>query len=78
MILVHSEDEQAVLDRAEWIRATMEKIRFDKAGKVTLSLGAIKVRHDESPDQACTRVDEALYQAKNTGKNRMVFKGTKR
>lgn len=78
MILVHSEDEQAVLDHAEWIRATMERIRFEKAGKVTLSLGAIKVRHDESPDQACTRVDEALYQAKNTGKNRVVFKGITR
>ncbi len=73
MILIHSEEEKVVLDHAEWLRSTMEKIRFEKAGRVTLSLGVIKVHWDESPDQACMRVDEALYEAKNTGKNKIVF-----
>ena len=73
MILAHSAEEQTVLDHAEWLRKTMEKIRFEKAGMVTLSLGVAKVRWDESPDQACTRVDEYLYEAKNSGKNRVVY-----
>ncbi|MBO5552506.1 MAG: diguanylate cyclase [Lachnospiraceae bacterium] len=74
MIMIHSEDEQVILEHAEWIRSTMEKIRFEKAGLVTLSLGVIKVKPGESADQACTRADEALYEAKNSGKNRVVYK----
>ena len=74
MVMIHSEKEQAVLDHAEWLRSTMEGIRFEKAGMVTLSLGVIKVQPDESADHACTRVDEALYEAKNSGKNRVVYK----
>ena len=78
MIMVHSQDEEVVLKHAEWIRSTMEKVRFEKAGQVTLSIGMIKVRWDESPDQACSRVDEALYEAKNSGKNRIVYGSTLR
>ena len=74
MVMIHSEKEQAVLDHAEWLRSTMEGIRFEKAGMVTLSLGVIKVQPDESADHACTRVDEALYEAKNSGKNRVIYK----
>ena len=73
MILIFSHGEDEVLDHAEWIRKTMEGIRFEKAGQVTVSTGVIKVHSDETPDQACSRVDEALYEAKNTGKNRVIF-----
>ena len=73
MILIFSHGEDEVLDHAEWIRKTMEGIRFEKAGQVTVSTGVIKVHSDETPDQTCSRVDEALYEAKNTGKNRVIF-----
>ncbi len=72
MIMVHSKTEDDVLKHAEWIRSTMEKIHFEKAGKVTVSIGVTKIRPEESPDQACSRVDEALYAAKNSGKNKVV------
>lgn len=74
MIMVNSVEEQIVRCHAERIRKTMEKIRFEKAGRVTVSIGLIKVHGDETADQACSRVDAALYEAKNTGKNRVVVK----
>ena len=52
----------------------MEKICFEKAGQVTVSIGVVKIRPEETSDQACSRVDAALYEAKNTGKNRVVVK----
>lgn len=72
MVLINSTDEKQVLKHAERIRETMEKIRFEKAGKVTVSIGVVKVRPDETADQACSRVDATLYEAKNTGKNKVV------
>ncbi len=74
MILLKSVDEEPVLMHAERIRETMEKICFEKAGQVTVSIGVVKIRPEETSDQACSRVDAALYEAKNTGKNRVVVK----
>jgi diguanylate cyclase (GGDEF)-like protein len=74
MILLKSVDEELVLMHAERIRETMEKICFEKAGQVTVSIGVVKIRPEETSDQACSRVDAALYEAKNTGKNRVVVK----
>ena len=74
MIMVHSIEEDKVLRHAERIRKTMEKIRFEKAGRVTVSIGVAKVRSDESADQACSRVDATLYEAKNNGKNQVLFR----
>ncbi|MCR5404966.1 MAG: diguanylate cyclase [Butyrivibrio sp.] len=72
MVLINSTYEKQVLKHAERIRETMEKIRFEKAGRVTVSIGVVRVRPEETADQACSRVDAALYEAKNTGKNKVV------
>jgi diguanylate cyclase (GGDEF)-like protein len=73
MILMPGFTKEAVLAEAERIRSTMEKIRFQEAGQVTISVGVTKVIPGESADKACIRVDEALYEAKRTGKNKIVF-----
>ncbi len=71
MIMAHSCDEEGANKHAEWIRSTMEKIHFEKAGTVTVSVGVTKVKKGETADQACMRVDKALYQSKASGKNRV-------
>lgn len=71
MIMAHSCDEEDANKHAEWIRSTMEKIHFEKAGTVTVSVGVTKVKKGETADQACMRVDKALYQSKASGKNKV-------
>ena len=38
----------------------------------TISIGVTQAKEDDSLDTLCTRVDTALYQAKKTGKNKVV------
>jgi len=67
--------EQAAVSVAERIRVGIEKARFEWEGKiipVTLSVGVSALRADEKlPDFMVRRADEALYQAKRSGKNRV-------
>lgn len=59
----------------ERIRVAVEKARYEWEGKVisvTISVGVSALRPDERvPDFMVRRADEALYQAKRTGKNRV-------
>ncbi|HYA40596.1 MAG TPA: GGDEF domain-containing protein [Syntrophobacteraceae bacterium] len=60
---------------AEKIRSCIEKARFhfqDESISVTVSLGVTEVTSsDTEPDTPFTRVDEAMYRAKNDGRNRV-------
>lgn len=60
---------------AESLRGHIEEManRFDdKIIKVTISLGISALLADDSPDTLLKRADDALYQAKNSGRNRFV------
>jgi len=67
--------DQAASRVGERIRVAIEKARFEWDGKViavTISVGVSALRVDEKvPDFMVRRADEALYQAKRTGKNRV-------
>ena len=39
----------------------------------TISAGVTQANEDDTLDSLCTRVDTALYQAKKSGKNRVVI-----
>lgn len=41
--------------------------------QVTISLGIAELRLGDTPDQLLKRTDDALYQAKNAGRNRVVL-----
>jgi diguanylate cyclase (GGDEF)-like protein len=60
---------------AEKIRRIVEKTRFLFQGQeipVTISLGVTEIEpQDTSPDGLFTRVDAAMYKAKNSGRNRV-------
>ena len=73
MILVKTSEEDRVYGHAQRIRDIMEGIHFEKAGTVTISIGVTKAIKGEKADDTCIRADAALYEAKRTGKNKIVI-----
>ena len=57
---------------AEIIREDFASLSFEKAGHCTISLGVTQYNKNESADDLCNRVDEALYQSKASGKNKVT------
>ncbi len=60
-------------EAAEQIRKEFEAIDFENSvGHRTVSVGVTEFIAGEDSDSLCIRVDKALYQAKKSGKNRVV------
>lgn len=60
---------------AERIRAEVENENFTTVGQITISLGVAQFRPGDSIDALMKRVDNALYKAKQDGRNRVVLCG---
>jgi len=58
---------------AERIRQNVACEKFPGAGAITISLGVAQLRDGDSTDTVLKRVDHALYQAKQDGRNRVVM-----
>ena len=74
MILVPNTLRDGTEALAEKIRTTFEAKVFDVSGSHTISLGVTFAIAGEHVDTWCQRADAALYEAKNTGKNKIVIK----
>ncbi|MBR4183122.1 MAG: diguanylate cyclase [Lachnospiraceae bacterium] len=72
MILLPGTDESGAKDLAELLRVNFSIIKFTTAPNQTVSVGVTEVKSTESPDDACMRVDKALYEGKHSGKNKVV------
>lgn len=59
------------LSLAESLRHDMEKINFDKAGRLSFSAGVATIEPDDTARSLINRADAALYQAKAGGRNRV-------
>lgn len=57
---------------AEKIRKSVESYKFKIATPVTISLGVAQIKENETLDALLKRVDEALYNAKETGRNKVI------
>ena len=53
--------------------AVLEKLRRATPGEQTVSIGIARWDGQESQQALIQRVDDALYEAKNTGRNRLVL-----
>ena len=56
---------------AEKLRATVEKHKFSEINHITCSIGVSQYHRIENKTTLFKRVDEALYKAKNKGRNRV-------
>ncbi|WP_408954779.1 GGDEF domain-containing protein [Natroniella sp. ANB-PHB2] len=57
---------------AEKIRKNIEQNKIKKVGQITCSFGVTKFKGKDDFDSFTKRVDNALYQAKENGRNRVI------
>jgi diguanylate cyclase len=75
-MLLSDTDSQSALQTANKIRHIIEKTAFHSSGKkisITISCGITQVIEDDTPESAFIRADNALYQAKNNGRNQCII-----
>ena len=72
MVLLAHEGIDAATVYAERICSGFAALEFEESGNHTVSLGVAQMRHGETADELCERVDAALYRAKASGKNCVV------
>ena len=72
MVLLPNANIQKAASVAEAFRINFSSLEFPNAPCQTLSLGVTEMIAGETSDIACMRVDDALYEAKRTGKNKVV------
>ncbi|MGE4070465.1 MAG: GGDEF domain-containing protein [Lysobacterales bacterium] len=68
-----AESEDAPAATAERMRRAIEATPIEPAGRVTASLGVTRVHGNDTLESALKRADEALYTAKQQGRNRVVL-----
>ncbi len=69
VILLKNTDVERSLRVLEKFRVIIENIQHDKAGRITASFGVTEYQKGDTLDMMLQRADEALYQAKDAGRN---------
>ncbi len=72
IILLPNTPLDSATEIAEKIRQMIENHPFETAGRITCSFGVTQIDPNEDPLSALGRVDELLYDAKASGRNRVV------
>lgn len=72
MLLLPDCDIHHAEEIAQRIRKCFADTDFKQAHSLTVSIGVSQAREEDTLDSLCVRVDEALYEAKQTGKNKVV------
>ncbi|MBC8438506.1 MAG: cache domain-containing protein [Deltaproteobacteria bacterium] len=73
IILVPENDKAAIMPFAEKLRTLIEKHPFSIKTQVTCSFGVVQYIEEESKDDFIKRADQAMYKAKEEGRNKVVF-----
>lgn len=72
MIMLPDMGLKEAVEFAENVRTGFAQIEFPAVGRKTISLGATELKKGDTVDSICVRVDDALYHAKRSGKNKVV------
>lgn len=67
----HQEGDSVIVALADLMRECFANTSFPGIRPQTVSLGVTQAKEDDTVDSLCTRVDMALYRAKQNGKNRV-------
>lgn len=71
MVLMPQSDLQAARDAAEKLRLAIAGHRLDKVSELTASFGVTAFEARDDLNSLLKRVDDALYRAKERGRNRV-------
>ena len=71
LIFTPQTDYKAACDLAEKLRLLISKENFDIVGEITCSFGVGVYKKEDHSTEMIKRADEALYKAKESGKNRV-------
>lgn len=63
---------ESALRLAEKIRMAIESFKFEEVGYKTISLGISTFKNNDTVESLIKKADTALYQAKNSGRNKSV------
>jgi len=72
VVICENTDIDSAYVAAEHIRRYIENTKHDKVGKKTVSIGVAEFEDDDTLSTIFKKADEALYEAKHSGKNRVV------
>ncbi|NOQ32124.1 MAG: diguanylate cyclase [Helicobacteraceae bacterium] len=73
LIVVENITKESIFLLAEKLRTTIETHKFFKIEHKTASLGITIYNENDTITTLISRVDKALYEAKNSGRNRTIF-----
>lgn len=71
LILVIEADESVALKIAEKLRSTLKQTEIEPVGFVSASIGITQIRPGDTDETIIIRSDQALYQAKDNGRDRI-------
>lgn len=74
-ILMPNTDREGAMIMSERCRSAVSDVAFEDVGTVTISVGVTCYMPDDTERKLFKRADDALYEAKLGGKNRVVWKG---
>ncbi len=72
IILMRETHIEAAMAIAEAVRAKIANVPYEHVGAVSASFGVAEWNHVEDARQLINRADKALYEAKQTGRNKVV------
>ena len=73
ILIVPNEDYNGFMVLAEKIRKSIEEYEFNKVKHITVSIGVTLCSIKSEKESLLKKVDEALYEAKSNGRNRVVY-----